>query len=75
MKERPADGTNDEDGEGCRNADGDHRADYGLDRDSHQKREYRTEQNDSRNNRELPGGMAAHAVTACKCGQGLSLAP
>ena len=63
-KQQPADGTSYDDGEECGNISLDQRADQDLGRDSHQEREYRAKQNDSRDNRELPGGKAAHAVTA-----------
>jgi hypothetical protein len=63
MKQQPADGAGD-DGEECGNISLDQRADQNFDRDSHQEREYRAKQNDSRDNRELPGGEAAHAVAA-----------
>ena len=61
MKQQPADGTSDDDGEECGNISLDQRADQDLDRDSHQEREYRAKQNYSRDNRELPGGKG------CSC--------
>ena len=64
MKQQPADGTSDDDGEGCGTISLDERTNQDLDRDSHQEREYRAKQYDSRDNRELPGAEAAHAVTA-----------
>jgi hypothetical protein len=64
MKQQPANGTSDDDGEECGNISLDQRADQDLDRDSHQEREYRAKQYDSRDYRELPGGEAAHAVAA-----------
>jgi len=70
MKQQPADGTSDDDGEECGNTSLDQSADQDLDRDRHQEREYRAKQNDGRDNRELPGGKAAHAVTALNTDRG-----
>ena len=47
MKQRPADGTAGDDGEERGNPGRHQRADYDLERDSHQERQHRAEQNDN----------------------------